>query len=265
MTLKIDKRKKYVMILDVETNRDQEICDLGFLIGDLEGNIVAKRAFMVKEHFQVPFYFERLRPLYRERLKDPNYPMWLASAKKVGMEIEKAIRHFRVAEVYAYNAGFDKRKVEQLANKFDFPNPLRNVEVDCLWFWSAQTIFQQKSFVNFANEHNFLTEKGNIKTSAEVCYAYINGIPEFEEEHTGLEDCVIEYEIFLHCKKQRKFRAKGICHNPWLLVQSKEQIEKLPPQFRTMKFNLEFEIERAEMLVDRMEKDLKIELEEKDF
>ena len=86
-------------------------------------------------------------------------------------------------------------------------------------------------------------------------------MPEFVEEHTALEDCKIEYDIFLKCKKQRKKRAKGIASNVWLLVQDESQISKLPPQFRVMKINLNSEIENALEIAHRFNKNVKIEVE----
>ena len=39
---------------------------------------------------------------------------------------------------------------------------------------------------------------------AEVLYRYISGNNEFIESHTGLEDVLIEKEIFAYCVKQKK-------------------------------------------------------------
>ena len=40
-----------------------------------------------------------------------------------------------------------------------------------------------------AIENNWLTGANNFKTSAEIGYRYITGKFDFEESHTGLEDC----------------------------------------------------------------------------
>ena len=39
---------------------------------------------------------------------------------------------------------------------------------------------------------------------AEVIYRYITGNNTFIESHTGLEDCMIEKEIFAKCCRQHK-------------------------------------------------------------
>ena len=81
--MKIDKRKKYLMVLDVETTNnimekgaanDGLVYDIGFTITDKKGNIYAKRSFAVKEIFEWTdlmntAYYKQKLPLYFERLK----------------------------------------------------------------------------------------------------------------------------------------------------------------------------------------------------
>ena len=59
--MKIDKRKKYVMVLDVETTNNQIevknapndglVYDIGFVVADKKGNVYIKRSFAIKEIF----------------------------------------------------------------------------------------------------------------------------------------------------------------------------------------------------------------------
>ena len=58
--MKVDRRKKYLMVLDVETtNNNMEkgakndglVYDIGFVICDKKGNIYAKRSFAISEIF----------------------------------------------------------------------------------------------------------------------------------------------------------------------------------------------------------------------
>jgi hypothetical protein len=109
--------------------------------------------------------------------------------------------------------------------------------------------------------HGQKSPKGNWKTSAETAYAYLIGEAQFVEEHTGLEDCKIELEIYKACKKQKKLRAHGICTNPWLLVQPQENIDRLPAQFRSMKINLVANVEQATKLLQNLGKDLDVEID----
>lgn len=52
--------------------------------------------------------------------------------------------------------------------------------------------------------NNWVSPAGNFQTSAEVAYRYLNCNPDFAEEHKGLEDVLIEYEILLRCFRQHK-------------------------------------------------------------
>ena len=75
---KIDKRKKYILVLDVETAGDVEknpLCyDIGFLVADKKGNIYEEHSFAIEEVFDddalmsSAYYYSKL-PLYREKIR----------------------------------------------------------------------------------------------------------------------------------------------------------------------------------------------------
>lgn len=259
-------RRKFIAILDTETclGKGQKLFDIGLLIGDLHGNIVYQRQWILADTFLTEkLFYEFKRELYTSRLiHGSGYPSYFVTVKQAFDDMKKALEQFKIDDVYAYNMAFDGRVIEKRAIEEGLENPLKNYNLECLWFWATQTIFQQKGFKKFAKQYSklHLTEKGNYKTSAETCYSYIMDIPDFVEEHTALEDCKIEYEIFLKCYRQRKKRAKGIASNVWLLAQEEEQIRKLPPQFRTMKIGLENQIENALEIAKRYNKDIKIQV-----
>ena len=69
---------------------------------------------------------------------------------------------------------------------------------------ARQTICKQKSYVNWAYRNGYVTENGQVRATAEILYRYISGNYEFVESHTGLEDVLIEKEIFVHCLRQHK-------------------------------------------------------------
>lgn len=265
----IDKmgKRKFVAILDTETcmGKGQKLFDIGLLIGDLHGNIVYQRQWIIAETFLTEkLFYEFKRELYTSRLiHGSGYPSYFVTVEQAFNDMKKALEQFKVQEIYAYNMAFDSRVIKQRAEIENLPNPLQNYNLECLWFWATQTIFQQKNFKKFAKKYsNFhMTEKGNYKTSAETCFAYMKQEPEFIEEHTALEDCKIEYEIFLKCKKQNKKRAKGIASNVWLLAQEEKQIQKLPPQFRTMKINLDNQIEQITEIAKRYNKQINIKVD----
>lgn len=262
--------RKYIAIVDTETTvKGQQVFDIGMIIADTDGNVIMEQSFLIRETFFTKLFYENKREMYLERLDNPDYPTKLVPMKQAMKEIQNTLDFFRVKECYAYNAKFDSRVIEKLCKKLDILNPFNvNGRVwECLWFWSTQTFMQNKDYGKFCIEHKHLTPTGNYKTSAETAFAYLQKVPMFEEEHTGLEDCKIELQIYLACKKQHKFRAKGLCSNPWILVQPQENIDRLPAQFRSMKINLsmrvseEQEIQRAAQLIKILGKNLDVEID----
>ena len=57
-----------------------------------------------------------------------------------------------------------------------------------------------KIMVNFVN--NYLTKRGQKRYTAEILYRYLSGDDSFEEVHCGLEDVLIEKEIFMECLRR---------------------------------------------------------------
>jgi len=255
-------KRKYIAIIDTETIvKGQKVFDIGVIIADTDGNIILEKQWLIKETFFLRLFYEEKRQLYFDRLENASYPTVLVTIAQAMQELENVLDFFRVKECYAYNAAFDSRVIENICKEYDVVNPLNYRTWECLWFWSAQTFMQNKDYGKFCELHGHKSPKGNWKTSAETAFAYLIGEAQFVEEHTGLEDCKIELEIYKACKKQKKLRAHGICTNPWLLVQPQENIDRLPAQFRSMKINLVANVEQATKLLQNLGKDLDVEID----
>ena len=79
----IDKRKKYIMVIDIETTNgltDMLAYDIGFIVADLHGNIYEQRSYMVAELFcderykyllDTAYYKNKL-PSYWEEYREGN-------------------------------------------------------------------------------------------------------------------------------------------------------------------------------------------------
>ena len=74
------------------------------------------------------------------------------------------------------------------------------------------TICKQKSYIEWTHENNYLTTHGKPMATAEVLYKYISGDDNFNEVHCGLDDVLIEKEIFAHCIAQHK-KMRRACFN----------------------------------------------------
>ena len=96
--------------------------------------------------------------------------------------------------VNIYNVNFDKSALNRL-----FGERFNNIELEYKDIIPAilHTKLMTKKYINFCRDNKFVTEKGNIQTKAETVYRYLTGCIDFEEEHTGLADVLIEYQILL--------------------------------------------------------------------
>lgn len=228
--MKIDKRKKYLMVLDVETantimekgaKNDGLVYDIGFTIIDKKGNIYAKRSFAIKEIFDWKelmnsAYYKNKLPKYYEKLK--NKQMEKVTIWEARKRIHKAIEIFNIKEVYAYNANFDyttlNNTVRYLSGsgcRWFFPY---GIQICDIWHIACQVLGTQKTFQweNIRNKNN------NLITNAERMFGYMEQI-EFEEEHTGLADALIESEILARCFRSHKKIDKKINRGCWRLCQ----------------------------------------------
>ena len=228
----MDKRKKYFLVVDVETANDvlqPLVYDVGFLVGDRQGNIYGQYSFAVSEMFDHykplldnAYYAEKLPQYFVEMEKGERIKTSLFSIRKVMIDI---MRKYNIMEVYAYNCGFD-RKALTLTQRYFTKSKYRwffpfGTKFHCIWHMACTTLFQQKSFREKAILQNWFSPSGkNFSTTAEIAYRYITGENDFTEQHKGLDDVIIEYQILLKCISQHKKIDKTINGLCWRKVQS---------------------------------------------
>ena len=230
--MRIDKRKSYKMVLDVETTNNQIgvknapnhglVYDIGFTITDKKGKIYAKRSFAIKEIFldkqlMNSAYYKKKLPIYWERIR--NGQMELITLWEARKRIHKAIELFNIKEVYAYNANFDYTTLNNTvrfcsgsACRWFFPY---GIIICDIWNIACQTLGLQKTF----QWENIRNSKNNLITNAERMFAYMTQNEDFEEEHTGLADALIETQILARCFRTHKSINKSINRGCWRIPQ----------------------------------------------
>lgn len=228
--MKIDKRKKYMMVLDVETtNNNMEkgakndglVYDIGFVVCDKQGNIYCKRSFAIKEIFDwaelmSTAYYKNKLPKYYEKLK--NNKMEKITIWQARKRIKSAIEYFGIKKVYAYNASFDYttlnntvRYLSGSACRWFFPY---GVKICDIWSIACQVLGNQKTF----QWENIRNAKNNLITNAERMFGYCEQI-DFKEEHTGLADAIVESQVLARCFRSHKKINKKINRACWRLCQ----------------------------------------------
>lgn len=218
---KIDKRKKYVIVLDVETanmTEDALVYDLGFGVYDKQGNEYESYSKVItnifdkeKDLMQSAYYSKKLPQYYEQLENGTRERMGILQAKKL---IREVMEKYKIKEVYAYNANFDLtalnktvRYVTKSKVRYFFPY---GTKVCCIWHMACQVLCTQKTFL----KQGVRNGNGNLITNAERVYSYIKNI-DFQEEHTGLEDTRIEAQIMAWCFRQHRKMNRNINRACW--------------------------------------------------
>ena len=220
-----------VMIIDTETTNSIEQplpYDVGYAVVNTEtGEILTEKSFIVAEIFldkelmKGAYYAEKV-PQYWKDIKAGK--RIIKSICNIRKEIKADCEKYHITKVGAYNMGFDKRAtrndIRYISNsliKWFFPY---NTEFFCIWNMSCTSILNTENYINFAIENNFVSDCGNIQTSAEVVYKYLTNNVDFSESHTGLEDVKIEIEIMLAVLRSGMEYKENIYSACWRTVQN---------------------------------------------
>lgn len=221
----IDRRKHYFLAVDTETAGSLDnplVYDFGGRVIDSKGNVYEEASLVIYEIFrgerelmQTAYYSCNI-PKYEVGLRDGTWKM--ARMMNVFLLVRQWMQEYNITEVLAYNTNFDRRALNHTMKhvtgwEYFFP---RDTEFLDIWNMACSTLYQRKSYYKTAHRLGWQSESGNIRTNAQVGYAYISGTDDFTEAHTALEDVKIEAEIFMACLRARVKRADmGIVGSPW--------------------------------------------------
>lgn len=206
--------KEKFIVLDVEGMSGLIPYNVGYIIADRYGNIYKERSFALPQNIYINIVrsanlnqaVEMTAGNVADILQDFKNPFFKRKYKCVGNEefkkrLLKDIDKHKIKKVYAYNVAFDKAS---LRNLFDKEFEQLNVEFIDIIPIILRTKLLTKKYCQFCIDNGFVTEKGNIMTKAEIVYRYLSSDLNFVEEHTGLADVKIEYQILLKAFQTRK-------------------------------------------------------------
>ena len=222
--MKIDRRKNYIVVLDTETANDLDnplVYDIGWAIVDKYGNVYRTRSFVNREIFFLEkdlmdssYYAEKL-PIYYKRIANGETKVanWL-TIKKILWE---DMAEFETNIVSAHNARFDykatattQRWLTKSAYRYFFP---KGTEVWDTLKMARDVIGKMPTYKKWCEVNDYICRNGQLKFTAEVLYRFISGQEEFDEEHTGLADVLIEKDILAYCYRQHKPMRKKLWEN----------------------------------------------------
>ena len=217
----IDRRKAYYLTIDTETANNLEnpiVFDIGGAVHDKKGKVLETFSFIIKEVFyempelmQECFYLAKIPQYNAQIYKGERKVVSLYEAK---MHIDELCEKYRIKAIIAHNARFDYRATTTTQryitkSKYRYFLPY-GIEIWDTLKMAQDTICKQKSYIKWCIEHNYTKKNGAPRATAEILYKYISNNIDFEEEHTGLADVLIEKEIFVHCMKQHKKMRKNV-------------------------------------------------------
>lgn len=221
----------YRMVIDTETlgDTDNPLCyDIGYAIMDSNGSIVESRRHLVRETFfymrdrmGTCYYAEKL-PLYYGALMNGLTDLPLVEIRQ---ELIELCKQYNIKQVWAFNAAFDRRALnytaETVSNGFVKWFMPYGVEWHCIQAFAGQTILNSRTYFKYAITHGLVSEKGNVRTTAEATYQYIADDESFTEEHTALSDVLIECQILFKCLKQHTKANTKPSRSAWRFCQEK--------------------------------------------
>lgn len=200
------------IVLDTETTNDIEcplVYDVGFAVIDKNGFVYEKHSFVVadvfldKELMESAFFFEKI-PMYWEQIKKGDRT--LTSFFNVRRTLAKVMAEYDIDTVIAHNARFDyistattQRYLTKSKYRYFFPYGTK------VWdtLKMAREVFKDdEKYCEFCTENNYKTSNNSNRYTAEILYRFLTDDNSFIESHTGLEDVLIEKEIFVECVRR---------------------------------------------------------------
>lgn len=195
-----------VIVFDTETTSiDKPFCyNVGYVIGNTEGEVYLKRDFVVEQiwHNLALFtsaYYADKRTIYVDAMR----------AKKAVMDkwgyimrtMARDMKNFNVEIAYAYNSPFDDKVFTYNNDWFKTINPLDDIPLYDVRAYFIEG-FVNEVYKRWCDEHGFYTDSGNYSTTAENAFRYLSGNIEFDEAHTALADSEIEYDILVRAAQK---------------------------------------------------------------
>ncbi len=227
--------KKYILLIDCETNIDDKVADFAAILVDRKGIIIKEMAVIIqKEFIGVDLFYDKKatglwsyeyakqkKAMYLEYLE--NGQRMMSSPNAINKWLNQVIGFcggIENVELSAYNLAFDLSKcnntsidLSSFSNKF------------CLWQASVGNICNTRDYKAFMLENHLFNNKtqyGNmtLSTNAENVTSFLLGKMVIEN-HDALGDLRdFELAILNHIQKKRNWRKKITPYN-WRAFQLK--------------------------------------------
>lgn len=196
------------------------VYDLGWAVVDKYGKVYKTQSFVIFETFvsmkdvmKSAYYAEKI-PKYWEDIKEGKRQLVTFNTARNAFLSD--MKEYKVDTVFAHNAGFDLRA---LNNTYRYITKSKHryffkfgTQIWDTLKMARDTICKQKSYLSWCERNGYMTKhkKPQARATAEILHRYLTGNENFIESHTGLEDVLIEKDIFKHCLRQHKKMRKAL-------------------------------------------------------
>lgn len=212
------------IVIDTETTNDIDfpLCyDIGFAVVDKKGRVYKKFSFVVAEIFfdkelMSSAYFSEKIPQYRKDIKKGKRKVrQIMTIRRI---LYQVCKKYNISVIMAHNARFDYKSLSLTLryitkSKFRYFLPYGVSVYDTLKM-SRRFFAKNYKYIQYCKKNGFVTKNGKPKFTAEIIYRYIIKDISFIESHTGLEDVLIEKEIFSYLYQRKRFDC-GVLYARW--------------------------------------------------
>lgn len=197
------------IVLDTETTNsidDPIVYDFGWAVVDADGVVYETYSYVVADVFcdadlMASAFFADKIPTYWEQIKSGERT--LARFSTIRKAFHACAKANNVTKFFAHNMRFDYRSTNLTqrfltSSKYRFFFPYGAEICDTLKM-ARQALKNSAEYDAFCSENNYFTKSGSKRYTAEIIYRFLTNNLQFEEEHTGLADVLIEKEILKFC------------------------------------------------------------------
>lgn len=200
------------LVIDTETTNsiDDPFCyDVGFAVVDGTGKVYETHSYVVADIFldkdlMASAYFAGKIPQYWEDIKSGK--RILRRFKTIKSILRDVVAQYGIHYVVAHNASFDYRSLNYTqrlltSSKYRYFFPW-SVEIWDTLKMARECLGKDETYKQFCIDNGFIygdEEKPKCRFTAEIIHRFLTGNLDFVEEHTGLEDVLIEKDILAYC------------------------------------------------------------------
>lgn len=200
------------LVIDTETTNsidDPFAYDVGFAVVKATGEVLESHSYVVADIFldkelMASAYFADKIPQYWEDIKSGK--RILRRFKTIKSILHDVMAQYGIRYVVAHNASFDYRSLNYTqryltCSKWRYALPW-GVEIWDTLKMARKALSGNSEYRQFCIDNGFTygkEEKPQLRYTAEIIHRFLTGNLDFVEEHTGLEDALIEKDILAYC------------------------------------------------------------------